>query len=150
MSQRALARAAGVTSAYISLIERGLRAPDRPVVERLAEALADAPAERDVLVRAAGYAPASAQRVAPARDGALARLERLLRDAGLTPEQHATVESLVLIYATGLTARAKEGRPLVSDLAAPWQARVLEALQEKMAEDFEHFRESYLHRVFDS
>ena len=54
MSQRALARAAGVTSAYISLIERGLRAPDRPVVERLAEALADAPAERDVLVRAAG------------------------------------------------------------------------------------------------
>ena len=148
MSQRALARAAGVTPAYVSLIERGRRAPDRAVVEKLERALSASPADADALLHAAGYATASRSAPRPP-DGATADVDRLLHESGLAPEQRAAVKSLMLIYVRGLIARAKDGRPLVSDLAAPWQIRVLEAVQEKMDEDSEHFREAYLHRVFD-
>ena len=148
MSQRALARAAGVTPAYVSLIERGRRAPDRTVVEKLEQALSANPGDADALLHAAGYATAGRSAPRPS-DGASADVHRLLLESGLTPEQRTAVESLMLIYVRGLIARAKDGRPLVSDLAAPWQTRILEAMQEKMAEDSEHFREAYLHRVFD-
>jgi hypothetical protein len=57
--------------------------------------------------------------------------------------------ALVTAYAEGLATRARAGRPLVSDLAAPWQRQILETLQEKMAEDFESFREAYMRPSFD-
>ncbi len=150
MSQRALARAAGVTPAYVSLIEHGRRQPVREVVERLAQTLAAGEHERNAILRAAGYAPASGGELSKRASSVMVRLDGVLSDPGLTPAQRATVETLVLVYASGLAARAKEGRPLVADIAAPWQARVLEALQEKMAEDFEHFRDAYLNRLFDT
>ena len=61
----------------------------------------------------------------------------------------ALVATLVLAYAEGLAARPRRGKPLVSDLAARWQQRILEALHEKMAEDFESFREAYMRPSFD-
>ena len=57
--------------------------------------------------------------------------------------------ALVARYAQGLAARARAGKPLVADLAAPWQQRILEAMQEKMAEDFESFRDAYMRPSFD-
>jgi hypothetical protein len=49
----------------------------------------------------------------------------------------------------GLVARVRAGQPLVANLAAPWQQRILEAMQEKMREDFEAFREGYMRPSFD-
>ncbi len=57
--------------------------------------------------------------------------------------------ALIVGYAQGLAARARAGKPLVSDMAAPWQQRILEAMQEKMSEDFESFRDSYTRPIFD-
>jgi transcriptional regulator with XRE-family HTH domain len=145
LSQRALARAVGVTPAYISLIERGERRPEASVVERLAAALAGTDTQRTELRRAAGYAdPEGALEPAPA----LAHLHRVIRDPALAPEQQATIEALVVTYAVGLVRRAREGKPLVADLAAPWQVRVLEAIQEKLTEDSQQ-ADAYLNRLFD-
>jgi transcriptional regulator with XRE-family HTH domain len=151
VSQRGLARAAGVTSAYVSLIEQGRRGPESGVVRALAGALALSVTDTASLLHAAGYAStvSTTKRDGDQAGNALARLRLVLDDPELTPQQRLSIESLVLIYATGLAARAKDGRPLVSDLAAPWQARVLETLQEKMTEDFEQFRDAYLNRVFE-
>lgn len=147
ISQRALARRCGLTAAYISLLESGRRAPERPAVERIAAALdLDAPAA-DTLVVAAGYV--GANRGGDPLPGPLASLESILADAALTSEQRDTITALLLAYGQGLTARARAGKPLVVDLAAPWQTRILEALQEHMDADFESFRDSYLSRSFD-
>jgi hypothetical protein len=78
----------------------------------------------------------------------LLHLHRVIHDPALTPEQRTTVEALAVTYAAGLVRRAKEGKPLVADLAAPWQTRVLEIIAEKMAEDSQR-AEAYLHRIFD-
>lgn len=142
LSQRQLARRAGVSAAYISLIEQGRRRPEAPVRERLRQALADGCTAAPASNSAASQEPVIVPRV----DG-LSGLAVLLDSAGLPPDQRALIESLIHAYAAGLIARAREGRPLVTDLAAPWQARVLEALQEKMTEDFEQFRDAYLNRL---
>ena len=147
LSQRALARASGLTPAYVSLLESSRRMPERPAVERLADALALAEADRAALLLAAGYAPSGGVQGAPA--GPLAEVAALLADTTFTPQQRATMATLVAAYAQGLAARVRAGKPLVTDLAAPWQARVLEALQEKMAEDFEAFRDAYMRPSFD-
>jgi transcriptional regulator with XRE-family HTH domain len=145
LSQRALARTVGVTPAYISLIERGERRPEAQVVERLAAALAGTEAQRAELRRAAGYADPHGP---PATPPALAHLHRVIHDPSLAPEQQATIEALVVAYTIGLVQRAREGKPLVADLAAPWQVRVLEAIQEKLAEDSQQAH-AYLNRLFD-
>jgi transcriptional regulator with XRE-family HTH domain len=147
LSQRALAKRCGLTPAYLSLLEGGRRMPERQTVERLGAALELGDEERARLMIAAGYAP-SGGLPAP-RAGPLSDVEALLADEDFTPEQRTQMASLVRLYAQGLATRARAGRPLVSDLAAPWQQRVLEAMQEKMAEDFESFREAYMRPSFD-
>jgi transcriptional regulator with XRE-family HTH domain len=149
LSQRALARAAGVTPAYVSLIEQGRRSPERDVVERLVRALSLSPAEANTLRSAAGYVPLAPVDGSPGETPVSQRIDQLLAEAPLSQEQRGAVESLMLIYLSGLITRAREGRPLVSDLSAPWQARVLEALQEHMADDFHQFRDAYLNRIFE-
>jgi transcriptional regulator with XRE-family HTH domain len=145
LSQRALARAVSVTPAYISLIERGERRPEAQVVERLAAALAGTETQRAEFRRAAGYAnPGSTRGAGPA----LTHLHRVIHDPALAPEQQSTIEALVAAYAVGLVQREREGKPLVADLAAPWQVRVLEAIQEKLAEDSQQ-ADAYLNRLFD-
>jgi transcriptional regulator with XRE-family HTH domain len=146
LSQRALARASGRTAAYISLLEAGRRAPERPAVERLTAALRLADAERDALLLAAGYAVAG--RGTPVA-GPLAGVEALITAGEFAPEQRTLMLSLVEQYARGLVQRTRAGRPLVSDLAAPWQQRVLEALDEKMTEDFNTYRDAYMRPSFD-
>ncbi len=147
LSQRALAKRCGLTPAYLSLLEGGRRMPERPAVERIAVALGLTDEEAARLIVAAGYAPAGGLPTAPA--GPLADVEVLLTDASFTPNQRAQMALLVRLYAEGLAARARAGRPLVSDLAAPWQQRILEAMQEKMSEDFESFRDAYMRPSFD-
>src|SRR6476659_7121709 len=76
LSQRALARACGLTPAYMSLLEGGRRRPERGTVERIAAALSLDDAGQDRLLLAAGYAPGSA--LAPAATGALAEVQAVL------------------------------------------------------------------------
>ena len=147
LSQRALAKRCGLTPAYLSLLEAGRRTPERPTVERVAGALDLSEPERVALILSAGYAPAGG--MPEAQRGPLADVEALLDDPDFTPQQRALMATLVRAYAEGLAARARAGKPLVSDLAAPWQQRILEALHEKMAEDFESFREAYMRPSFD-
>jgi transcriptional regulator with XRE-family HTH domain len=147
LSQRGLARRSGLTPAYVSLLEGGRRMPERPTVERLAAALDLTSEDRGRLLLAAGYAAPAA--TVPAQTGPLAAAESVLDGADLTPDQRDVIAGLTALYVQGLTARIRAGRPLVSDLAAPWQQRILEALDEKMAEDFAAFRESYLRPLFD-
>jgi transcriptional regulator with XRE-family HTH domain len=145
ISQRGLARASGLTPAYISLLEGGRRTPERSAVERLATALRLDEAGQAALLVAAGYAAGGG---APA-PGPLADVEALIAALEFAPEQRALILSLVEQYARGLVLRTRAGRPLVSDLAAPWQQRVLEAMDEKMTEDFNAFRDSYMRPSFD-
>ena len=146
LSQRGLAKRCGLTPAYLSLLEAGRRRPERGTVERIARALALDDGSGAELLHVAGYAVDGRG----ARDpGPLAEVEALLADEDFTPQQRTLMTALVAAYAAGLGARARAGRPLVSDLAAPWQQRILETLQEKMAEDFESFREAYMRPSFD-
>lgn len=141
-SQRQLARLAGVSAAYISLIEQGRRAPGADVLDRLGPVLAC-----NLRVSPPHDQPGLMMPAATTAAGNLTHLAALLDAAGLAAPQRALIETLIHAYAVGLIARARDGRPLVTDLAAPWQARILEALQEKMTEDFEQFRDAYLNRL---
>jgi transcriptional regulator with XRE-family HTH domain len=147
LSQRGVARRCGLTPAYVSLLEGGRRMPERPTVERLADALDLTAADRARLMLAAGYA-APLEAITPAR-GLLTEAEGVIAEATLTAEQRVLVGHLTTVYVQGLAARIRAGKPLVTDLAAPWQQRVLEAMDEKMADDFATFRESYLRPLFD-
>lgn len=147
LSQRALAKRCGLTPAYLSLLEGGRRMPERGTVERLGTALDLDDVQRADLMVAAGYAPSGG--FPGSQPGPLADVEALLTDGAFTPDQRGQMALLVRLYAQGLAARARAGRPLVSDLAAPWQQRILEAMQEKMSEDFESFREAYMRPSFD-
>ena len=147
LSQRGLAKRCGLTPAYLSLLESGRRAPERGAVERIADALALSNGDRTTLLISAGYAPTGGMPVGAA--GPLAEVETLLGGTDFTPQQRALMTALVTSYAQGLAARARAGKPLVTNLAAPWQQRILEAMQEKMAEDFESFRDAYMRPSFD-
>ena len=147
LSQRGLAKQCGLTPAYLSLLEAGRRMPERGAVERIGAALDLGPREMAELLLYAGYSAGVGAKAALA--GPLAAVEALLREAALTPNQRTLMTALITAYAEGLAARARAGRPLVSDLAAPWQQRILETLQEKMAEDFESFRDAYMRPSFD-
>ncbi|MGH2583365.1 MAG: hypothetical protein ACRDJE_00450, partial [Dehalococcoidia bacterium] len=81
--------------------------------------------------------------------GPLAAIDALIAGPGFTAEQRQQMLSLVRLYAQGLAARARAGKPLVSNLAAPWQQRILETMQEQMAEDFDSFRDSFMRPSFD-
>lgn len=147
LSQRGLAKRCGLTPAYLSLLEGGRRMPERPTVERIAAALAlDEPTGARLMV-AAGYAPVGG--LPTARAGPLTEAEALLADLSLTPAQRDQIAQLVRLYIEGLVARVRAGHPLVANLAAPWQQRMLEAMEEKMNEDFEAFREGYMRPSFD-
>jgi transcriptional regulator with XRE-family HTH domain len=147
LSQRGLAKRCGLTPAYLSLLEGGRRMPERPTVERIAAALEMDDDEGAQLMVAAGYAPAGGLRAAHV--GPLAEVEALLTDVSVTATQRNQIALLVRLYVEGLVARVRAGQPLVANLAAPWQQRVLEAMQEKMNEDFEAFRERYMRPSFD-
>jgi transcriptional regulator with XRE-family HTH domain len=147
LSQRALAKRCGLTPAYLSLLESGRRMPERPTVLRLAEALELSPEQQAVLLVSAGYAPPFVRSAEP--DRPLSDVETLLANPDFSPEQQAHMTLLVRLYAQGLVARARAGKPLVSDLAAPWQQRILEAMQDKMAEDFESFRDAFMRPSYD-
>jgi transcriptional regulator with XRE-family HTH domain len=147
LSQRSLARRCGLTAAYISLLEAGRRTPERAAVERIAAALDPSEADRAALFLAAGFVPTGGPGPAPV--GELAEVAILLADPAVTPRQRALMTALVTAYAQGLADRARAGKPLVSDLAAPWQQRILETLQEKMADDFDTFRDTFMRPAFD-
>jgi transcriptional regulator with XRE-family HTH domain len=147
LSQRGLAKRCGLTPAYLSLLEGGRRMPERPTVDRIAAALElDEEAGARLMV-AAGYAPAGG--LPGMRAGPLAEVEALLADVRVTAAQRSQIALLVRLYTEGLVARARAGQPLVANLAAPWQERILEAMQEKMNEDFAAFREGYMRPSFD-
>jgi len=146
ISQRALARASVLTPAYLSLLEGGRRRPERLTVEKLAQALALSDGESATLLIAAGYA---ATHTAPAHTHPPSDLEAILADGAFLPRQRAQIEALLLAYAQRLAARARAGKPLVADLAAPWQTRVLETMQEQIAAEVESFRASFERPVFD-
>jgi transcriptional regulator with XRE-family HTH domain len=147
LSQRGLAKRCGLTPAYLSLLEGGRRMPERPTVDRIAAALELDEEAGSRLMVAAGYAPAGG--LPAARAGPLAEAEALLSDVSVTPVQRSQIAQLVRLYVEGLVARVRAGQPLVANLAAPWQQRILEAMEEKMNEDFEAFREGYMRPSFD-
>lgn len=147
LSQRGLARRSGLTPAYLSLLEAGRRMPERPTVERIADALELDAADRAALVLAAGYAPEVPTAERPPQ--MLAEAEALLADPSLTPAQRDTLACLTVTYVRGLLARLRAGKPLVSDLAAPWQQRILEAIDEQMADDFAAFRAGFMRPTYD-
>lgn len=128
LSQRALARASGLTAAYVSLLEAGRRTPERGTLERLAHALGLADAERDRLLRAAGYAPSG-----PREDGSvgpLAAIERLLADCAFTTAQEALVVRLLSEYAATLVAQIPSGQGPALAAGEPWPLRVLAVIQD--------------------
>jgi hypothetical protein len=131
----------------MSLLEGGRRMPERLTVERVAGALALDDAARVVLLLAAGYAAAGSHPTT--QEGPLAEVDALIAGPGFTAEQRRQMLMLIRLYAQGLATRARAGKPLVSDLAAPWQQRILETMQEQMTEDFDSFRDSFMRPSFD-
>ena len=132
LSQRALARASGLTPAYLSLLEAGRRAPERPSVERLASALVCREEEGAGLLLAAGYA-ASVSFPTPPRS-LLASVERLIADAGLPSEEQAALAAQIAGYAERLVARMRRHGARDARARASWQERVLEVVQEAIDE----------------
>src|SRR5215210_8077406 len=61
-SQLSLALHADVSARHLSFLETGRARPSREMVQQLAEALEIPPRERDALLLAAGFAPASTPR----------------------------------------------------------------------------------------
>ena len=80
VSQLELALRAGTTQRHVSFIERGRSLPGRGMVVRLAEALDVPLRERNVMLLAAGYAPAYPERTIdhPELDPVRVALERIL------------------------------------------------------------------------
>jgi transcriptional regulator with XRE-family HTH domain len=128
-SQRALARASGLTAAYVSLLEAGRRAPERATVARLADALDADAATRDALLLAAGYAPFAPAMVGQVA-GALKEVERLIADAGLPVPDQAVVARLLHAYAAEVLDRVRAGQALTPYQPEPWPLRVLAVVQE--------------------
>jgi len=60
LSQRQVARQATISKPMVQAIEHDRRRPSRPVIDRLATALAADQIERDLLFISAGYAPSPA------------------------------------------------------------------------------------------
>ncbi|MGH8727835.1 MAG: helix-turn-helix domain-containing protein [Burkholderiales bacterium] len=58
LSQLDLALEAGMSQRHLSFLESGRAQPSREMVQQVAEALAVPLRERNILLRAAGYAPA--------------------------------------------------------------------------------------------
>lgn len=143
LSQRGVAKRAGLTPAYISLLEGGRRAPERPTVERLAAALDLSANERARLIRSAGYvadpppvavpvAGRDAATAPPVSDSLLHDAESLLASAKFPVPQRDLAVTLITAYTGGLIERVRAGLPLVSDLAAPWQRQILAAIDERV------------------
>lgn len=91
LSQMGLALEAEISTRHLSFVETGRSAPSREMVLRLAEALAVPPRERNVLLAAAGFAPAIPERSLddPAMAAARAVIEKLL-------EAHAPFPALAV------------------------------------------------------
>jgi transcriptional regulator with XRE-family HTH domain len=78
LSMRAVARAAGISNAYLSQIERGLREPSQRVVEAIADSLETT---AEALYAEAGIAPEPEADAPPDLEAAV-RADPALDDAG--------------------------------------------------------------------
>jgi len=96
-SQLSLALHADVSARHLSFLETGRAMPSREMVWQLAEALEIPPRERDALLLAAGFAPASAPRVPDdaqlrgVRDAVDLLLAALMPAPALAVDRHWTV-----------------------------------------------------------
>ncbi|MFM8978929.1 MAG: helix-turn-helix domain-containing protein, partial [Planctomycetia bacterium] len=154
LSQADLARRAGLTPAYVSLLESGRRRPPRPpVVERLARALGNAPGpllelaalERtpDPIRRRLQGLDRERDRLGQARDRVLsttlfhlARHPQALADLAVSNDATDWLRSTITRVGPRLRAarNAREardvGREALAPLPAPERERLLEALPE--------------------
>ena len=150
LTQMDLALEAGVSSRHLSFIETGRSRPSSEMVLRLAEHLDVPLRERNALLRAAGYAPAFAQRgldepeMGPVRD----TLERILRGhepyPALVVDRHwglVAANAAVSLFLEGIAPHLLEPPVNVMRLSlhpeglarrilnlAEWRAHVLDGL----------------------
>lgn len=109
LTQPRLAEHVGVSPSCISRLESNSRHPERATVGDIAFALNCTPAERDVLMLAAGYVDQERPRL---MDMNLLLLDEMLQDGAISPDGH---ESLRMgISALLATAQALRGRPRVA------------------------------------
>jgi transcriptional regulator with XRE-family HTH domain len=114
VSQLELALRAGTTQRHVSFIERGRSVPGRSMVVRLAEALEVPLRERNVLLLAAGFAPAYPQTSLddPSLDPVRSALEHVL-DAHMPYPAVLTDRDAQIVAANGATSTLLAG-------VAPW------------------------------
>jgi transcriptional regulator with XRE-family HTH domain len=155
MSQLDLALEAGVSQRHLSFVESGRSSPSRDMVEMLAETLGLPLRERNILLLAAGYAPAYAARDLsdPAMRAAMAVVEKVLKghepNPALAVDRHwrmvmrnAAVAPLMTLVAD---KSLLEGRPNVLRLSlhpgglaphivglAGWKAHALHRLRQQI------------------
>jgi transcriptional regulator with XRE-family HTH domain len=91
LSQFALAEEAGISTRHLSFLETGRSLPSRDMVQRLAESLDVPPADTNVLLLSAGYAPTY-----PADDSAGVEFEALERMLEFILSQQKSVPALVI------------------------------------------------------
>src|SRR5260370_36554634 len=119
LSQLDLAGDAEISARHLSFVETGRAAPSRDMVLKLAERLNVPLRERNVLLGAAGFAPAFPQRSLddPALKSARAAIDLVLRahepNPALAYERHwnlVTANRMVIPLRKGIPAR-RSGRP---------------------------------------
>jgi transcriptional regulator with XRE-family HTH domain len=93
LSMAELGRRAGVDTSMISRLEASERGATREVIERIADALAASPPDRNALLVAAGYLTVEAARILDDPD--LSRLSTLLNDPALTTADRELLVSYV-------------------------------------------------------
>ncbi len=100
LSQLALAEDAGISTRHLSFLETGRSLPSRDMVQRLAESLDVPPADRNVLLLSAGYAPTY-----PADDFAAVEFEALERMLEFILSQQKSFPALVIDEAWNIRMR---------------------------------------------
>ncbi len=121
LSKRALALRAGLSPAYITLLEQGRRVPTRPVVEALGTAMTETvgtepEAAATHLLEAAGYALCPPAADCPPSGGtpcsrAAAALASLLTEDTLPEPVRAELDDVMAEIVGALHARLRQGIP---------------------------------------
>jgi len=116
VSQLTLACEAGISARHLSFLETGRSSPSRDMIERLSDSLDVPPADRDLLLISAGYAPNAGAEDIAAPD--FADLEAVL---GAILARHTTVPALAIDEAWEIRMRNALVEPLFDEFRARYR-----------------------------
>lgn len=108
LSQSEVARRAGLDPSFVNRLESGQRSAERPIAERLANALGIDPAETDRLLAAGGHLPRLFDRVG-LQDPTLQIVVQILGDESLPTEERDDFREVIRLIGERWLRRREVG-----------------------------------------